>query len=88
MFAVAMAEKTGDFSIFELAESVNTESEKKNVCLIRSVRRQTVSSLFHSARFVQRDFVAPRWPSLVGRYLGKVMVAGSKPARGSTSVFV
>ena len=28
-----MAEKTGDFSIFELAESVNTESEKKNVCL-------------------------------------------------------
>ena len=34
---------------------------------------------------VQREFVAPRWPSLVGRYLGKVMVAGSKPARGSTT---
>jgi hypothetical protein len=35
------------------------------------LNRKTASSLFHIARCFEREIAVPRWPSLVGRYLGK-----------------
>ena len=66
------------------SQSISLSTDKAKIGQVGQSQERKIHDLkLNNSSLVEREISVPRWPSLVGRYLGKVMVAGSKPARGS-----